>query len=156
MSNQVIGGIGGGANLEDPRYVNFENITGQPIREPIPFPKIDLSTISHDNPQFEPTVNGRAKLYINIKEVYPNQEFEFYLQDTPSDKKVGQFTIRASGSDCVSTGSGRYSCEVSELLPKDANKWKTGTYYLQAEAKNDDPNGNYRRGDLIGKKAFFK
>jgi hypothetical protein len=28
MSNQVIGGIGGGGNLEDPRYVNFELIDG--------------------------------------------------------------------------------------------------------------------------------
>ncbi len=28
MSNQVIGGIGGGPNLEDPRFVNFETIPG--------------------------------------------------------------------------------------------------------------------------------
>tara|TARA_Y100000034_G_C6879387_1_gene402679 strand:- start:1177 stop:1659 length:483 start_codon:yes stop_codon:yes gene_type:complete len=134
---------------------NFETITGQQIREPIPFPKISLSTIGHDNPQFEPVVNGRSKLYINLEEVYPSQEFEFYLQDTPTDRKVGQFTVRTS-SDCETTGKGRYTCKTDELLPKDASRWPTGTYYLQAESKINDPNDNYRRGDLIGKKAFFK
>jgi len=28
VSNQVLGGIGGGGNLGDPRYVNFANIPG--------------------------------------------------------------------------------------------------------------------------------
>jgi len=58
MSNQVIGGIGGGANLEDPRYVNFENITGDQFftvggtAEPCPDPTgaccfdIDCSDLS--------------------------------------------------------------------------------------------------------------
>ncbi len=53
MSNQVIGGIGGGANLGDPRFVNFETVEGNQFfavsdtAEPCPDPTgaccIDIS-----------------------------------------------------------------------------------------------------------------
>ncbi|MBC8201425.1 MAG: hypothetical protein H8E86_05200 [Planctomycetes bacterium] len=61
MSNQVIGGIGGGSNLEDPRFVNFENIEGNQyysvgdVAGPCPDPTgaccfdIDCSDMTQDN-----------------------------------------------------------------------------------------------------------
>ena len=135
---------------------NFEEITGANVRTTV-LPKITVSSIGHDNPEMEPTLIGRTKIFLILDNVLPTQQFEFYRVDQAKDSRVGQFAInsRMCTKTLTQTSNTRYKCLHEELLPKDT-RWETGRYYVQAKARENDPNGKYKIGQLIGEKTYFK
>ena len=119
-------------------------------------PIITLSSIGYNAPETDPVLEGRAKLYITLNKIYPSQRFSFYKKDTPVDKKVGDFYISTDRFRCILGLEGRYDdCKHTAQLPLDGKGWITGEYYVQAKAKVNDPDGEYKTGDPIGDKAYF-